>query len=63
MTIYLAWVRNAGGKPEPQVWRDLDSCETSSLKTSQRFVTKSEVNLLHEGLSVDELARLYPCPS
>jgi hypothetical protein len=63
MTAYLGWVKDAGGRPTPQIWRDLGTCETESLKASQRFIAKLPIKPEDEGLSVDELARLYPCPT
>ena len=69
MTAYLAWIKTQRGKPEAQVWRDLDTAQQHYAPSPPRgvmhdlFIAKLLIKPGDWGLSVDELAERYPCPS
>jgi hypothetical protein len=68
MMIYLAWIRNDGGVPVAQIWRDLESCEPYYSESPPRgmlhdqFIAKFALKPEETSLSIDELKKLYPCP-
>ena len=68
MTVYLAWLKTQKGV-EAQIWRDLETAQQHFSTSAPRgimhdsFIVKIAIKPEEESLSVDELAKRYPCLS
>jgi hypothetical protein len=63
---YFAWVKTMSGKPAPEkyhIWRK----QNTSPETKQRYenatIKEWPLDATQWELDLDELARLYPCPT